>query len=156
MKKVFIYVGHSNWGKSSALKIITGNNRNKKTVLISQYNVRVRKMSNDDKATGLYDWVKTFPVQTYDRFIIAFCPNLPASPVSTQKQNIALNVLTELQKTNNLYFFVQEEKFNYPQKKISPQEINWLKTFGTVHTLSGQNADTVRASEFFKFITLHI
>lgn len=157
MKKVFIYVGHSNWGKSRALKIITGNNSHQKTVRIAQYNVRVRKMSNDDDSSGLYDWVKTFPMQAYDRFIIAFCPNIsPISGEATKEQNIALDVLIELQKTNTLYFFVQEEKFNFPQDKITNQEITLLRTFGTVQTLSGQNPDTTRAAEFHKFITLNI
>lgn len=157
MKKVFIYVGHSDWGKSRALKIITGNNSRQKITQIAQYNVRVRKMSNDDYGTGLYDWVRTFPNQAYQRFVIAFCPNVPPiAGQATEEQNIALDILIELQKTNTLYFFVQEEQFNLPQNKITQQEINWLKTFGTVHTLSGQNADTIRASEFHNFIALHI
>lgn len=29
MKKVFVYVGHSNWGKSMALKSLTEDNFNK-------------------------------------------------------------------------------------------------------------------------------
>lgn len=157
MKKVFIYVGHSNWGKSRALKIITGNNSHRKTVQIAQHNVRVRKMSNDDDGKGLYDWVKTFPRQTYDRFIIAFCPNIsPISEDVTQQQNVALDILIELQKTNTLYFFVQEDKFNFPQDKITVEEITWLRTFGTVETVSGQNPDTTRAAEFNKFVKLHI
>lgn len=157
MKKVFVYVGHSNWGKSRALKIITNNNSHQKTVQISQYNVRVRKMSNDDDGTGLLDWVRTFPRQAYDRFIVAFCPNSPpVSGSATLQQNIALDILIELQKNNILYFFVQEEKFNFSQNRITPQEINWLRTFGTVQILSGQNSDTVRAAEFHKFVTLNI
>jgi hypothetical protein len=156
-KKVFIYVGHSNWGKSFALKIITGNNSKRKTVQIAQYNVRVRKMSNDDDGTGLLNWVRTFPIQAYQRFIIAFCPNVP--PITgnaTLQQNIALDILLELQANNILYFFVQEEKFNFPQIKISQTEINWIRTFGTVQVLPGQNVDTVRAAEFSRFISTHI
>jgi hypothetical protein len=157
MKKVFIYVGHSNWGKSRALKIITQNDSRKKTVQIGQYNVRVRKMSNDDYGIGLYDWVKTFPTQHYQRFIIAFCPKVtPLTEDATEEQNIALDILLELQKTNILYFFVQEEQFNLPQNKITQQEINLISNFGTVHILSGQNPDTIRATEFENFITLNI
>lgn len=114
-------------------------------------------MSNDDFGTGLYDWVRTFPNQAYQRFIIAFCPNVtPISEEATAEQNIALDILLELQKSNTLYFFIQEEQFNLPQNKITQQEINWLSNFGTIQTLSGQNPDTTRASEFHNFVTLHI
>lgn len=157
MKKVFIYVGHSNWGKSMALKIITGNNRHKKTVQISGYNVRVRKMSNDDHGQKLLDWVKTFPRQAYDRHIIAFCPKVsPPTGNATPAQLIAADILIELQKTNLIYFFVQEEKYNNPQDKITTTEIGWLNFFGTVHVLHGQNQDNVRAQEFHRFVSQNI
>ena len=157
MKKVFIYVGHSNWGKSMALKIITGNNSRQKTVQISGYNVRVRKMSNDDHGQKLLDWVKTFTRQVYDRHLIAFCPKVtPLTGNGTAAQLIAADILIELQKNNLLYFFVQEEKFNSPQDKITIAEIGWLNFFGTVHILRGQNQNTVRAQEFHQFITQNI
>jgi hypothetical protein len=157
MKKVFIYVGHSNWGKSRALRVLTGNSSRQKTVHIGGYNVRVRKMSNDDDGQGLLNWVRTFPTQAYQRFVIAFCPKVPpASGEATAEQNIALDILIELQKTNQLYFFVQEEMFNSPTNRITQQEINWMQAFGTVTVLNGQNPDTVRASEFLKFITPNI
>lgn len=157
MKKVFIYVGHSNWGKSRALKILTGDNSHQKTVQIKNYNVRVRKMSNDDDGIGLYNWVQTFQKQSYERFIIAFCPKLaPVVGQATVEQDNSLNILIHLQKTNDLFFFVQKEMFNSSNNKISLQEINWLKTFGKVYVLKNQNNDIVRASEFLKFINLNI
>lgn len=157
MKKVFIYVGHSNWGKSMALKIITGNSVHQGRVQIQQYNVRVRKMSNDDNGEGLLNWVRTFSNQNYERFIIAFCPNLP--PITGEpsiQQNIAVDILMELQQTNTLYFFIQEEKYNFPQNKITEQEVNWLRNFGATCILRGQNNDTVRANEFQNFIEQNI
>lgn len=157
MKKVFIYVGHSNWGKSRALRVLTSNSSRVKTVQISSYNVRVRKMSNDDDGQGLLDWVRTFPRQNYDRFVIAFCPKVP--PIdgeATHEQNIALDILIELQRTNELYFFVQHEMYNSPTNQITQQEITWLQNFGTVQILNGQNEDTVRASEFLKYIQTNI
>lgn len=157
MKKVFIYVGHSNWGKSMALKIITGNNSRQKTVEICGYNVRVRKMSNDDHGQKLLDWVKTFPRQVYDHHIIAFCPKVtPANGNATPAQLIAADILIELQKTSLLYFFVQEEKYNDSQSKITASEIAWLDFFGTIKVLQGQNHDNVRAQEFHRFISQNI
>jgi len=153
MKKVFIYVGYSNWGKSMALKVITGGSSHKKITTISGKTVRVRKMSNDDDGQGLLDWVTDMPRIRYDHFIIAFCPKFP--PVdgeATAEQNIGLDILIELQKTNELFFFVQEEKYNNSRIQISQDEINYLKIYGTVKVLSGQNESTIRASEFENYI----
>ncbi len=158
MKKVFIYVGHSDWGKSRALKILTGNSSHKKIAQIKRYLVRVRKMSNDDDGSGLLKWVRTFSTQKYDRFVIAFCPkiNSPTGSSMTLEEQNALDILIELDKSNELYFFIQEEKYNSSTHIITPQEISWLNTMGTIHILKGQNKDTVRHTEFLRFINTHI
>ena len=156
-KKVFIYVGHSNWGKSMALKLLTGGSSRKKIASISNHKVRVRKMSNDDNGKGLLEWVKDIPRIQYDQFIIAFCPKCP--PIDgkpTTEQNISLDILIELQKTNKLFFFVQKEKFNDSNQQISQDEINWMLNFGIVKILSGQNPNTIRAIEFENFIKAYI
>lgn len=157
MKKVFIYVGHSNWGKSMALKILTSGSSRKKISNISNQMVRVRKMSNDDDGQGLLEWVKDIPRMQYDRFIIAFCPKYP--PIDgkpTTEQNISLDILIELQKTNKLFFFVQKEMYNDSTQQISQDEINWMLKFGIVKILSGQNPNTTRAIEFENFIKAYI
>ena len=156
-KKVFIYVGHSNWGKSMALKMLTGGSSSKKIANISGHIVRVRKMSNDDDGKGLLDWVVAIPRINYQRFIIAFCPQFP--PVSgepTIEQNRGLDILLELQKTNELFFFIQKEKFNDTTQQISQNEINWMLNYGIVQILSGQNPNSTRATEFENFIKVHI
>jgi hypothetical protein len=156
-KKVFIYVGHSNWGKSMALKLLTGGSSRKKIANISNHIVRVRKMSNDDDGQGLLDWVKGIPQSFYNRFIIAFCPKYPSfDQESTAEQNVSLDILLELQMTNELYFFVQKEKFNDSTQQITQDEINWMSNFGIIKILSGQNPDTIRAIEFENFIKTHI
>ena len=157
MKKVFIYVGHSNWGKSMALKILTSGSSHKKISNISNQMIRVRKMSNDDDGKGLLEWVKDIPRTQYDRFIIAFCPKCP--PIDgkpTAEQNISLDILIELQKTNKLFFFVQKEKYNDSTQQISQDEINLMLNFGIVKILSCQNPNTTRAIEFENFIKTHI
>jgi hypothetical protein len=156
-KKVFIYVGHSNWGKSMALKVLTGGSSRKKIANISSHIVRVRKMSNDDNGQGLLDWVIDIPRINYQRFIIAFCPKSPpVSGEATTEQDIGLDILIELQKTNELFFFIQKEKFNNPTQQISQDEINWISNYGIVQILSGQNSNQIRATEFESFIKVHI
>lgn len=156
-KKVFIYVGHSNWGKSMALKELTGGSSRKKITNISGHIVRVRKMSNDDDGQGLLDWIRDIPRINYQSFIIAFCPKFP--PVigeSTTEQNRGLDILLELQKTNELFFFIQKEKYNDSTNQISQDEINWMSNYGIVQILSGQNQNSVRATEFENFIKVNI
>lgn len=152
-KKVFIYVGHSNWGKSMALKMLTEGNSRKKNTFISDYYVKVRKMSNDDDGKKLLEHVREIPQTNCNRFIIAFCPNCP--PI-TGESTIGLEILLELQKTNELFFFVQKEKFNDSTQQITQDEINWISSFGKVQILSGQNSNLVRANEFEDFIKIHI
>jgi len=156
-KKVFIYVGHANWGKSMALKVITGGSSRKKIANISGEIVRVRKMSNDDDGLGLLNWVKDIHRINYRLFIIAFCPNFPpVTDEATTEQNRGLDILLELQKTNELFFFVQKEKFNDSTQQISQDEINWMSNYGIVHIQFGQNPNTIRASEFENFVKAHI
>jgi hypothetical protein len=160
MKKVFIYVGHSNWGKSMALKMLTGGSSHQKTVAISGINVRVRKMSNDDDENdkdGLLKWVQRFPNLNFERFVIALCPNIfPIQGKASFKENMATDILIELKKTNQLYFFVQEQKYSNPSMLISQNEINWLVNFGTVEILKGQHEHNVRAEKFELFVKTYI
>ncbi|MBL4559937.1 MAG: hypothetical protein JKX79_03020, partial [Labilibaculum sp.] len=144
-----IYVGHSNWGKSYALKQITNGSPYKKTVEINQQWVWVRKMSNDDTAEGLLNFVETIPKLKYQNFILAYCPN-------QNNDSMAMGILTELQKHCDLYFFVQEEKYSIPNIKITSLEITHLNNIGTVQILKGNNTDIVRAQEFYKFIQLYV
>lgn len=154
-KKVFIYVGHSNWGKSMTLKILTDGSSRKKIAEISGHIIRVRKMSNDDYGIGLLEWVKDIPRINYQKFIIAFCPKLPSLDNPTEEQTIAQDILLELQMTNELYFFVQKEKYS-SSEKISQEEINWMSRFGVVQIIDGQNSNLIRAEKFIAFIESHI
>lgn len=156
-KNVFVYVGHSNWGKSSALKILTNGSSQSRQAYISNQTVYVRKMSNDDDGLGLLRWVKEISRMNYQNFIIAFCPNFPSpQEEATDAENRAIYILTELQRTNKLFFFIQEEKFNFPEEKISLSEINMIKNFGVHEILRGQNPDYVRADAFKRFIESYI
>jgi len=156
-KKVFIYVGHSNWGKSMALKVLTYGDSRKKTTSISGQIFRVRKMSNDDNGIGLLEWVKIIHRINFQFFIIALCPKIPpADKAPTEEQLVCEEILNELLVKHDLFFFIQKEKFNNPLQQITQEEINFLDVFGTVHTLFGQNPFSVRAEEFKEFIKANI
>lgn len=149
MKKAFIYVGHSAWGKSFALKQITNNSSHKKTVQINNKWVWVRKMSNDDDAVGLLSFSKTIPSKGYENFILAYCPK-------HENDQGAMDILNTLQKSCKLYFFIQEIMYSDPSQSISTTEVDYLNRIGTVQILTGHNPDTVRADQFLSFIKQHI
>jgi hypothetical protein len=149
MKKAFIYVGHSNWGKSFALKQITNGSSHKKTVVIKNKIFFVRKMSNDDNSSGLLLFSENIPSTWYQNFILAYCPN-------HEKDQGAMNILNSLQKSCELYFFVQESKYSNPSLSIPETEITYLQKIGKVQILKGHNSDTVRASKFHSFIEQYI
>lgn len=146
MKKIFIYVGHSNWGKSFALRILTNGSSQRKITTIANERFWVRKMSNDDASQGLLNFVRTIPNSSYSNFILAYCPN-------HNRDETARAILNELaQQNNELYFFVQEEKFTRPHTRITAEEIQLLNEIGTIEVLNGRNEDIVRAEAFQNFI----
>ena len=159
MKKAFIYVGHSNWGKSFALKKITNNNNRVKSCIINGQNIFVRKMSNDDDSGKLLQFVKMIPLKWQKNFIIAYCPkhdNLVEGKITKEIEEAKV-ILEELNKSCELYFFVQEEKYNNPQMKISPEELKYLDQIGKqLFILNGQNPDITRAAAFEQFIQQYI
>jgi hypothetical protein len=146
MKKIFIYVGHSNWGKSRALKVITSGSSRRKTTQIDNQWIWVRKMSNDDKPIALLKFVRSSRRNPYQNFILAYCPK-------HETDSIAMQILKALsQNDNRLYFFVQECKYNDPNQIITTSEMEYLRRIGTVEILCGQNSDAARASWFKQFI----
>lgn len=159
MKKVFMYVGHSDWGKSFALKKLTNNSSKVKRCTINGEHIFVRKMSNDDDSGKLLQFVKKISLKWQKNFIIAYCPkqdNLVGGQ-ETAKIKEAKDILNELHKSCELYFFVQEAKYNNPQEQITVQEMQYLYQIGKqVFILKGQNQDVDRAKSFEQFIKQYI
>lgn len=73
MKKAFLLVGHSNWGKSETLYQLAENNRRKKYYLISGEWFIIRRMSNDDNEESLERFIDSADKYGH-HLIIAFCP----------------------------------------------------------------------------------
>ena len=145
MKKAFIYVGHSNWGKSFALRHITDDNSYKKWAQINGIWFWVRKMSNDDQPIGLLKAVQAIPGEAVDHYIFAYCP-------THEIDAVALQILGELQRSCKLFFFVQKSKYGSPNQTIAADEISRLKRIGQVEILTGNAESNVRASRFLRFI----
>ena len=156
MKKVFIYVGHSNWGKSMTLKLLTDGSSHKKVAAISSKLIRVSKMSNDEDGKGLLNWVKKFPQLKYQNFIIAYCPKHPITEPPTEEQLNGLDILLELKKTNSLFFFLQNENYNDPTEKLTQDDIDWFSLFGSVQALLGHVESTTRADKFISYIKTNL
>lgn len=153
MKKAFIYVGHSNWGKSFALKKLTQNSSKVKKCNVNGKHIFVRKMSNDDDSGKLLKFVKDIPRKWQKNFIITYCPKQD----DLIKGKEAKLILDELKTSCELYFFVQEEKYNSPQDKITPQQMQYLHQIcKQIFILPGQNQDAFRASSFENFIKQYI
>lgn len=144
-KKVFLYVGHANWGKSEVLRNITDDNSRKKIINIKGELFRVRKMSNDDDEKKLLEFVKTVAHSYYEYYIIAYCP----------KQEIskrAKEILDILRLSSELFFFVQKKQF-LSEEEITSIEIASMKKYGQVQVLEGKMEFNLRAKKFINFIS---
>lgn len=144
MKQIFLYVGHSNFGKSFALKDLTNGDSRKKSTHIDGKKLKVRKMSNDDDEKRLLEFVKKIKNTNYDYYIIAFCPR-------QEESKNAKEILEILKDIGNLYFFVQKNSFS-DDREILDNEITGLKKYGIVEILCGKLEYKVRSEKFKEFI----
>jgi hypothetical protein len=154
MKKAFVYVGHANWGKSFALKVLTKNSSHVKAIKINNRWVWVRKMSNDDDSGGLQRFCDKIPDSSYEFFVLAYCPNHQHFDSKISKG--AIKILNTLVKSCELYFFIQRNKYSNPEEFIPDSEISYLKEIGTIQILEGKVKDNERASQFETFIQKYI
>ena len=148
MKKIFLYVGHSNWGKSEVLKSITDGNHRKRKVDISGKKFWVRKMSNDDYEVGLLEFSKKISSLNYTHFLVAYCPRQAES-------KRAKEILDNLCSAGELFFFIQRKQYG-KNKEISNNEIAYLKDIGSVRILEDEFEFSERAEKFLEFISDNI
>jgi GTP-binding protein EngB required for normal cell division len=150
MKKAFILVGHSNWGKSRTLKCLTGNSRYVKKIPIAGITFFIRRMSNDDDGQSLLDFVSKID---QPNIIMTLCPNF-------QENEKTIDILSTLT-SNNYYLFFFVLKYKYDQsQKISQEEIEELKNYSDsnfIEIFNDKNSpDYLRANEFRRFIEKHL
>jgi len=72
--KAFVVVGHSNWGKSRTLRQLTGSKR-KAWIQIKDFRIFIRRMSNDDIAKDLKEFLEKIDPNFKRIIIITLCPN---------------------------------------------------------------------------------
>lgn len=144
LKKIFLYVGHSNWGKSFVLKSITDNNSRKKIKDIAGNRFRVRKMSNDDNETKLLEFVKSVSSSKYHYHLIAYCPRQEVSSESKE-------ILDILSSSGELFFFIQKMKYG-GKAEITTNEISSLEQYGRVEVLKDDLEYSERAARLKEFI----
>jgi len=147
-KKIFLYVGHSNWGKSFTLKHITNGNSKKKIIKLYDKTFRVRKMSNDDNEVKLLEFVNGIRFTNYQNYIIAFCPK----QLTNQRSLDILNILISF---SDLYFFVQKKQY-HRENMIDDTEIQSLKDYGTVFILEEDLEYNERAEKLLDFIGIQL
>jgi hypothetical protein len=148
MKKAFILVGHSNWGKSKTLYHFTGQTY-VHSFMINGKNLEIKRMSNDDIYEELFPAIERLINREIDYLIIAFCPNF----VDPRKK--AEEILKKLREKYNLYFFVLHKKYG-SNKYISEDELVILKSYGIVENFSLSEDANNRAEAFKKFIESNI
>jgi hypothetical protein len=144
MKKAFLVVGRSNWGKSETLKQLTAGNRRLKYFQLDDQWYFIKRMSNDDDEKGLIKFIdKNADIINHD-LIIAFCPEF-------EKPRDGNLILKKLSKKYELLFFVI--KHNYKQTdEISQDEIKIIKWYGLVNVYKEKKEAFVRAKALASFV----
>lgn len=151
MKKAFILVGHSNWGKSRTLKCLTQNNIYRRNIQIGGIEFFIRRMSNADNSESLLRFVKN---TEEPNIIMTLSPNFLGNTKT-------IDILKELKDSKNyqLFFFVLKYKYDQSQK-ISQEEIEELKNYSDsnfIEIFNDKNSpDYLRAHEFRRFIEKHL
>ncbi|MEI9918162.1 MAG: hypothetical protein WDO14_05095 [Bacteroidota bacterium] len=142
MRKAFILIGHSNWGKSKTLKSLIG------SVRVTHWTIKgvdffVRRISNDDDEESLINFVDKRTVNK-GNIIITFCP-------SFDKGKQVEAILKKLKKDFSLHFFVLKHK--YRSDEIIPDtEVAVLKKYGSVYVYPKDTEAAERARAFKAFI----
>jgi hypothetical protein len=147
MRKVFVLVGHSNWGKSMTLRALTSGNRYITIKPIGGHHFFIRRMSNDDNAESLLDFTIN-KLGNKDYLIMTLCP-------TKLKKRFTLSILRNLRRSHNeIYFFVLKYKHN-GLEQILDTEINMLSPFGTLEIYTTVAPAPTRAAAFRKFVEIH-
>lgn len=145
--KIAFVVGHAHWGKSLTLRALTNDEYHVKKVRIDNVEFFIRRMSNDDRLAGYVDFMKSVSPANKPFLIAALCPNFHDAEASTE------SILTSLgDKGYQLYFWVIEHQFGTVEV-VTTQEIQHLRTFGTVEVYSARSDAVIRSESFSKFVS---
>jgi hypothetical protein len=146
--KAFLVVGHEDWGKSTALKALTGGRRYR-TWKIESIVFFIRRMSNDGYPEDFLEVVKNFDPKDTPHLIAALCPTFNKKKALP----VLRSILDTLKRRYNLFFFVLRHKGQNPEETIPNDEIDKLKPYGIVRVFKPEGAKPqVIAKTFQTFI----
>jgi hypothetical protein len=147
MKKVFIVVGHSNWGKSKTIKNLI-HPKLHGFFNIKKYKIFSRNMSNDDESEKLLNFIKKLDTTKKSLLVMTLCPNFENENRNTKK---ILEILQN--KKYEIYFFILKNKYLNPINKITEKEIDKLKKYSSNFEILNKNYESnIRANKLKKFI----
>ena len=145
----FILVGHSNWGKSQTLKLLTDNNPYIRYWEINGKKFFIRRMSNDDEAEGLLNFVRKLNPTKKPLLVLTLCPDF------TNYKKRTLDILNVLHQNYRLFIYVLKYPSNPKRQsaKISDEEIEQIRSHGeTLVWPDLVDAETHKV-EFARFIS---
>jgi hypothetical protein len=151
VKKVFLLVGHENFGKSRTLIELTGSNNSKYEYEIVQgLCFWLSRKSNDDLGKNLLDKVKDYIENGAEYMLLAFCPFF--SENENDDSRYTRQILNTLRKTGyEIYAFILKDSWDGAQH-IENDEINILRTYcKKVQEITSRGAEK-RAVELKHFI----
>ncbi len=146
-KKIFLYVGHSNFGKSETLKCLTDNISRKKRAEFFGERFIVRKMSNNDNVLSYISFVTSLEITVKDSYII--------SAFSPDREKESIYFLKKMSDFAHVHIFVQQYGFNGGE--ITKEELQDLRSYDeNLEVMTEILAAPVRAQRFLSFIEKHI
>jgi hypothetical protein len=149
MKKVFLLVGHENFGKSRTLVKLT-ESKNSQHIVIDNKWFALKRKSNDDIGKDLLKYVKEVLGNKNCKYILlCFCPDFK------EPKKYSIQILETLRKECELYFFVLMKQFG-GNSVVSLNEIGELKKYGNVFQYEESDDANDRADALIKYIKENI
>lgn len=149
--KIAFVVGHSDWGKSTTLRALTGDNFRVRWHSISRTDFFLRRMSNDDYPDSYLNFMGRVTPAKYSHLIAALCP------VFGVDENPTEIILDNLQKKGfDLFFWILVKEQGEGERTISKADIRILQKYGLVRTHEERSTPKHNAKLFSRFVSEHV
>jgi len=143
--RVVFVVGHAKWGKSRTLRALTDRNVHQRRIQIGGAEFFIRRMSNDDRPSEFYDFIRDIRPSQRPDLIVAFCPEFQKAETRRCLEQLQ-------QKRYRLFFWILRERYGNGSF-VTPDEIASLGEYGPVAVFeSGHTEDHIRARALRSFI----
>lgn len=145
--KIAFIVGHAHWGKSKTLCALTNGNFHLRKTTIGGVEFFIRRMSNDDQPKGYVEFMESLDPALRPYLIAALCPQFDDSSAATD-----YILMTLLAKGYQLFFWVIEHQYG-TSEIVAANEIQRLRSFGTVEVFSTMSESTARSNSFKHYVS---